>query len=75
MSDTGYSSPLTPGGLVGCVATIPFFFIGLMLFENAIHSAMPWWHWLLFGAVVIAVPAAILTAVKWVVDRLTALLS
>ena len=72
MSDEGYRSPLTPGGLVGCVATLPFFFFALMLFETAIHSAMPWWHWLLFGAGLIAVPAAILAAVKWVVDRLVA---
>ncbi len=73
MSDEGYRSPLTPGGLVGCVVTLPFFFLALMLFEDAIHSAMPWWHWLLFCAAIIAVPLAILAAVNWLVDRLTAL--
>jgi hypothetical protein len=68
MSDEGYRSPLTPGGLVGCVVALPFFFFILMLFENAIHSAMPWWHWPLFCAALIAVPAAIMAAVKWFGD-------
>ena len=70
MSDEGYRSPLTPGGLVGCVGTLPFFFFALILFEDAIHAAMPWWHWLIFAAALIAVPAAILAAVKYLVDRL-----
>jgi hypothetical protein len=72
VSDDGYRSALTPGGLAGCVFTLPFFFFALMLLEDAIHSAMPWWHWLLFGAALIAVPAAILAAVKMVVDRFVA---
>lgn len=72
MSDEGYRSPLTAGGLVGCAVTLPFFFFALMLFENAIHSPMPWWHWPLLCAGLFAVPAAILAAVKWVVDRIIA---
>ncbi len=72
MSGEGYRSPLTPGGLAGCVFTLPFLFFALMLFEDAIHSSMPWWHWLLFGAGLIAVPAAILAAVKALVDRFVA---
>jgi hypothetical protein len=75
VSDDGYHSPVTPGGLIGCVVTVPFYFFALMLFENAIHSSMPWWHWLLFCAGLVAVPAAILAAVKWIVDRLIAILS
>jgi hypothetical protein len=70
---TGYRTPLTAGGLVGCAVTVPFFFFALMLFENAIHSAMPWWHWLLFAVALVAVPAAILAVVKWTVDRIVAL--
>ena len=69
MSEEGYRSPLTAGGLAGCLATLPFLFLALMLFENAIHSAMPWWHWLIFLIGLVAVPAAILAAVKWLVDR------
>jgi hypothetical protein len=65
----GYRSPLTAGGLLGCAAALPFFLLAFALLEDALHSAMPWWHWLLFSIAMIAVPAAILAAVKWCVDR------
>ena len=72
MSEEGYRSPLTPGGLIGCAATLPVLFLVLLLFEDAMHSVMPWWHWPIFAVGLIAVPAAVIAAVKWVVDRLIA---
>jgi hypothetical protein len=67
-----YRSPLTAGGLVGCAMTLPFYFFALVFVEEALHSDMPWSHWVVFWIAVIAVPAAILVAVRWCVDRLMA---
>ncbi|HEU0099660.1 MAG TPA: hypothetical protein VFQ67_12910 [Allosphingosinicella sp.] len=68
--ERGYRSPLTPGGLAGCFATVPLLFPLAIFVEYADHVLLPWSHWIVFWIALVTLPAAILLLVRWCVDGL-----